>query len=142
MTKPRGVIIINKSIVFNVKLDKETWRNIQISLSATFEDLHLAIFEAYNFYDEHLYAFFMDNKIWSDENAYWSPYAEDTPYANEIKLSSFNFTKGKKFKYLFDFGDGWKFQIKVVEFLNEDTAKPIIVNTKGEAPPQYPIYEE
>lgn len=133
---------MDNSIVFKVQLDKGLWRSIQISLSATLEQLHLAILEAYNFDDDHLYGFFMNNKLSDYENVYWSPFCEEPPYADSVDLSCFRFQKGDKFKYLFDFGDEWIFQIRVVKLLEEETPKPIIFNIKGEAPPQYPNFED
>ncbi len=76
------------------------------------------------------------------ENAYWSPLCEEPPYADSVDLSYFEFQKGDKFKYVFDFGDEWIFQIRVVKLLEEETLEPIIFNIKGEAPPQYPKFED
>lgn len=47
--------------------------------------LHLAIQKAFNFDDDHLYSFFMDNKKWSYER-YVSPLDEDGPYSDEVTI--------------------------------------------------------
>ena len=51
-------------------------------------------------------------------------------------------TAGRKFKYVFDFGDDWTFQCRVLRELDEITAEPVIIRKKGEAPPQYPEWDE
>ena len=55
-----------KSYVFRVSQGK-TWRKIQISKESTLEDLHLAIQDVFEFDNDHLYSFFMDNKRWSED---------------------------------------------------------------------------
>ena len=61
---------------------------------------------------------------------------------NQIKLSQLRLSKGQAFKFLFDYGDEWRFQCKVLRVLDEDTPESIIVRAVGEAPEQYPCYDE
>jgi hypothetical protein len=91
---------------------------------------------------DHLYSFFMDNHWWSDDDSYNSPYDKEPPYADRIKLVKLNLQKGQAFKFLFDYGDEWRFQCKVLQVLDEETSGALIVRAKGEAPPQYPVYDE
>ena len=84
----------------------------------------------------------MDNKWWSQINTYNSPYSEELPYADQIKLSQLKLSKGQAFKFLFDYGDEWRFQCKVLRVLDEDTPEPLIIRAVGEAPEQYPCYDE
>ena len=51
-------------------------------------------------------------------------------------------TIGQKFKYVFDFGDEWVFQCKVLKVLDEETGETAVVRSKGEAPAQYDGYGE
>ena len=50
--------------------------------------------------------------------------------------------KGQKFKYVFDFGDEWEFQCKVLRELEEDAKTPLVIRSVGESPEQYPEWEE
>ena len=45
---------------------------------------------------------------------------------------------GTKFKYVFDFGEEWSFQCKVLRVLEEPCGKPAVIRSIGEAPEQYP----
>ena len=61
----------DKSYVFKVSFVEGVWRKIQIPSEFSLDVLHLAIIKSYNFEDDHLYAFFMDNVLWSLEKVYW-----------------------------------------------------------------------
>ena len=50
--------------------------------------------------------------------------------------------KGQKFKYLFDFGDEWLFQCKVLRVLEEETTGAEVIRSVGDSPQQYPMYDE
>ena len=63
------------------------------------------------------------------------------PTTSEISLREAGLSKGKKFKYLFDFGENWLFQCRVLKEL-DFRPKPRVVRVKGEAPEQYPNYED
>ena len=62
------------SYVFKVSFVHGVWRKIQVPSEYSLDILHLAILESYNFEDDHLYAFFMDNILWSGERVCWSPF--------------------------------------------------------------------
>lgn len=130
------------SYVISVSLGTGCYRHIRLSSKKTLHDLADAILQAFDFDFDHLYSFFMDNKLWSMEDAYHSPYAEESPFADEMKLVRLHLVKGQQFKFLFDYGDEWCFQCKVLQVLEEDTPEALIVRTKGKAPQQYPDYDE
>lgn len=130
------------SYVISVSLGTGCYRHIQISGKKTLDYFAGCILDAFNFDFDHLYSFFMDNKWWSQINAYNSPYSEELPYADQIKLSQLKLSKGQAFKFLFDYGDEWRFQCKVLRVLDEDTPEPLIIRAVGEAPEQYPCYDE
>lgn len=124
--------------LFKVSLNQSCWRTLQFSDSHTLLDVHQLIQEAFEFEDDHLYAFFMDGKKFSRKNFYNSPLDFEGPYANEVKLGDLQLREGKRFLYLFDFGDEWEFYIDVLKILEgKRNAKARIVDRRGEAPAQY-----
>lgn len=126
------------SYVISVSAGTGCYRHIQISKSATLYKLHEAILEAFEFIDDHAHAFFMDNKTWSQDDAYYSMKMDGHERLTKgRKLEKLKLTKGKQFKYVFDFGEEWRFQCKVLRELEEDTKLPIIVREVGEPPEQY-----
>lgn len=123
--------------LFKVKLSSSCWRKLQCSSNHTLLDLHNLIQEAFNFDDDHLYAFYMDGKRFG-KSYYNSPMDFRGPYVDEINLGGLNLDEGQSFLYLFDFGDEWTFDVQVVAIIEgEDFSKPQIVEGFGEAPEQY-----
>lgn len=49
------------------------WRKIELAEEATLADLHASIQDAYQFYDDHLYSFFMSGKAWDSKTEYTLP---------------------------------------------------------------------
>lgn len=108
----------------------------------TLDQLHLAIQEAFEFDNDHLYSFFMDNKRFSYDR-YNSPHDEEGPFADEVVFGELGLYPGKTFLYLFDYGDEWEFKVEVEE-INSNKPLPIfpnIVGKRGEAPAQYPDWD-
>lgn len=64
-----------KSYVFHVTLRGagQTWRRIEIQAEQTLEDLHNAIQNAFEWDNDHLYSFFMNNKAWDSTSEYTLP---------------------------------------------------------------------
>jgi len=132
-----------KSYIISASLQPGCYRHIQISAKATLFDLHRAIIDAFTFDDDHAHAFFMDNRAWSGEDCYYADFIEDEDrFTIDFTLEQAGVTVGKQFKYVFDFGDDWRFQLKALKALDEETGEPVIVRTAGDAPIQYPSWDE
>ena len=131
------------SYVISVSLGTGCYRHIQISMNATLYKLHKAIINAFGFVDDHAHAFFMDNHYWSGNAAFLSMKMNgDERLTKSYKLEKLNLSKGDQFKYLFDFGDEWRFQCKVLRELEEQIDIPRIIRSVGESPEQYPEWED
>ena len=123
-----------------VSLTNKIYRTIRIAGTDTFEDLHEAIQDAFDFDNDHLYAFFMDGKRWSrNGESYWSPMNDEGILADEIEIGTAGLTEGKKFLYLFDFGDEWQFNVQVLTIKTEEKEPDnwSIIESVGENPSQY-----
>lgn len=132
-----------KSYIISVSYGTGCYRHIKISGKATLDELSEAILDAFDFDNDHLHAFFMSNRAWDDSSCYSSRYAEDDcPDTDNCRLQFIGLEVGKKFLYIFDFGESWEFQCKVLKVLDEDTEIPELIRTKGDAPEQYPDYDD
>lgn len=132
-----------ESYVISISLGTGCYRHIQISANATLFRLHQAILRAFAFDDDHEHAFFMDNRVWSPADAYFSCKIEPGDHlTKKYTLKKLQLEKGQKFMYLFDLGDEWTFQCKVLRELDEKTDIPGVIRSVGEAPEQYPDWEE
>ncbi len=131
------------SYVISVSAGTGCYRHIQISKTATLHRLHKAIIAAFDFEDDHEHAFFMDNKYWSRYAAFFSSkMCGDERLSKRYTLEGLNLSKGDQFKYVFDFGNEWRFQCKVLRELEEQTDIPGVIRRVGESPEQYPEFDE
>lgn len=132
-----------ESYVISVSLGTGCYRHIQISANATLYKLHQAILKAFEFEDDHEHSFFIDNHVWSSADAHFSSKAEAADrLTKKYTLKKLQLAKGQKFKYVFDFGDEWEFQCKILRELEEKTNIPRVIRSVGESPEQYPEWEE
>jgi len=127
---------MNKSLILSVSVGPGYYRHIQISEGETLFKLSSTILHSVGFYDDHLHSFFMSNRAWDQDSEYACPggdLEEDgvCGSSDKVKLSSFRLSKGDKFLYIFDYGDDWRFQIKVLRVINEPIATPIILKSVG-----------
>ena len=131
---------------------KRIWRKIAIREDQTLDDLHEAIFSAFDRYDEHLYSFYTPlqktssiRKIYESPE-YTVPMAIDKYRSRNAKNTTLKELKLKPkqvFYYIFDFGDSWWHEITVDSIRPADKKRyPALVDIKGESPPQYPDYDE
>jgi len=128
---------MEKSLVLSVTVGTGCYRHIQISEGATLLKLSSAILNAFDFVDDHLHSFFMNNRAW-DQDAEYACRGGDLDEdgvrgsSDKVKLSKFRLGKGDKFLYLFDYGDEWRFQIKVLRVIEEATKTPFVIKSVGE----------
>ncbi len=136
------------------------YRIIEAAADCTFEDLHDAIFEAFDRYDPHLYSFFITRA-----DAKSMPVIMDAPVithpanvegekefgsaveaADETTIADAGLEEKDVFHYWFDFGDDWWHRIrveKITEAASKSKAGHLeIVKAVGESPPQYPDFDD
>ena len=134
--------------------NKVIMRRIAIRGDQTLDDLHCAIFDAFDFEDEHMYEFQFGKRFHDPEGpryvlpvALADPSGEANPPAGDLTktvLDSLGLEVGRTFGYWFDFGDDWLHQIDVVA-IEEDVPRgeyPKVVARKGQSPPQYVNWDE
>lgn len=132
-----------ESYVIKVSLGRSCYRYIQIGKQKTLGALSEAILSAFEFDDDHCHAFFMDDRYWSDLGAYYSDdMDEGCRISYKMPLGRLGLEKGDKFKYLFDFGDEWRFQCRVMQELEEKTKYFRVIKAVGDPPAQYPGWDD
>ncbi len=124
------------------------WRVIGIRGNQTLDQLHRAIFKAFNRWEEHLYTFFMSKDRRDASEEYASPFSfEDAEVDVDLpqdaalaRLDSLGLKTGSTFEYVFDYGDDWEHRLEVVHVSDEKPTGryPQIVERRGDSPPQYP----
>ena len=136
------------------KKNPEVSRIIQIRGDQTLEDLHRALFDAFDRWDEHMYEFqFGKGPMDPQAPRYVLPDAfevetgEKNPAAGRVDqttIESLGLEVGRAFGYWFDFGDDWWHQINVeaIEDKVPSGKFPRVTKRVGKSPPQYPEEDE
>src|SRR5829696_7304211 len=143
--------------LFKVALQgaKKIWRRIAVRSDQSLDDLHRAIFDAFDRDDEHLYSFYFPapgtkgRKALQTAVEYTHPVnaEEGDPFgdrplhnAGETPLGTLGLIPKQTFLYLFDFGDDWWHELTVEQTDGpvEKGRYPRVVERHGESPPQYP----
>ena len=125
-------------------------RTIEIRGSQTLERLHLAIFEAFDRWDEHMYEFhFGRGPRDYSRGRYGPPHppglfavldrGRPVSDAAKAKIDSLGLEVGQSFGYLFDFGDDWyhRVQVAAIGKAEPSVKYPRVTDRTGDSPPQY-----
>lgn len=118
----------------------DVWRRIEIRGDQTLDDLHLALQSAFDWDNDHMYAFFLSGQAWDQKTEYkGDPLGEGN--ASITPIFSLKLRARKKFLYSFDFGDNLQHRITVEAVVKNgiapDTDYPRIIAARGDAPRQY-----
>lgn len=137
-----------KTIKFKITLTcwkKElVWRVVEIPENKNLHNLHLSIQKAFNFYNDHLYSFFLSNTRFDRLSEYTSPIdieESKAPSANKAFLKDLGLKLKQKILYIYDFGDNLDFEMEIVGFGETDKNHkyPQLIGAFGAAPEQYAI---
>jgi hypothetical protein len=107
--------------------------------------LHDAIQQAFGWYDDHLYSFWLDGSYFgSDEVELTTPDTPDEGVATaDVPLAELNLHPGQRIGYVFDFGDDWRVRLTVREHVAaEPVDHPRVLELGGTPPPQYAPLDE
>jgi hypothetical protein len=124
--------------------NKVVSRTIEIRGDQTLEQLHQAIFGAFDRFDEHLYEFQFGQRPFDPKGPNYGipdPHERKKGYgdARTTTLDALNLKPDRVFGYLFDFGDEWFHQIQVerIEQAIPTVTYPRVIKRVGKSPPQY-----
>ena len=117
---------------------------IEIRGDQTLEQLHHAIFEAYDRWDEHLYEFQFGKRPFDPDGPNYGipdPRRGKKGHgdARTTTLDDLDLKPDRVFGYWFDFGDDWFHQVQVerIEQAIPTVTYPRVIKRVGKSPPQY-----
>ena len=117
---------------------------LEIPIDHSLDELHQAILSAVGFDNDHMYEFCIASSFRSRNAQRIS--CDDDKVTQETIDTILSNIKGKKFYYMFDYGDSWLFQInksRKKRFSEKpDTFYPKVVLESGIKPEQYPVWDE
>jgi hypothetical protein len=121
-------------------------RTIALSDNLTLEVLHELLRTGFGWTDPHLYSFWLSGRFWDGhETEYTAPFEVEETGAKSARtpIGDLGLEEGQTIAYLFDYGDEWRVEIVVTEIRPAgEEPYPQILQSEGEAPPQYAPYED
>lgn len=136
-----------------VKRNKVIARTIQIREDQTLQELHRAIFNAFDREEEHMYEFQIGGKgpmdpkarryVLSVSNHDLEPDDRPAGDVEHTTIGSLGLKVNDAFGYWFDFGDDWWHQINVISIETAGRGRfPKVIKRIGKSPPQYVDWDE
>ena len=141
----------------NYLLRNPVWRVFELHGCETLEEFAEAIIDSMGWANDHLHGFFVPEsrgkmKYYAyTENGIYAPGMEDNPFptfkSDQVRIPNINYEKYPKLGFVFDFGDGHRFDIVWKETREDskghnDEDMPRLVDQRGVGPEQYPDVEE
>jgi len=113
------------------------WRRLLVRSNITLLDLHNTIQAAFGWFDCHLHQFIIGEIYYGLPDPF---YDDDLDMHDErgVRLNQITEQEGFKFRYEYDFGDGWVHQVLVEKILSPqpDLEYPVCVKGRGACPPE------
>ena len=112
--------------------DRKISREILVPEDITFAYLHMNIQKAMGWENKHLYVFIVgETLIESDDHV--NPSQESNRIPTFTKISEL-VDVGDTFQYIYDMGDEWRHEIKVLDLIDVSDCEPIILKRTGKCP--------
>lgn len=133
----------DNSVVYQLKIElaysKPTiWRRVLVDPKGTLTDLHYVIQDVMNWYNDHLWAFTVEEIEYSD----WEQFSDlddlDADDSNEITIAEALPKVKSKIQYIYDYGDMWEHVITLEKILprTPDMNIPVCIKAMMAAPPE------
>lgn len=136
--------------IFDVRFE-DCLRKIQIGGDKTLYHFAEAIIKAFDFDFDHCFGFYDNFRYPGSEKSYElfvdigeEPVTPSAKGVKKTKVSQAFQNPGEKMVFLFDYGDEWHFSVELKEIKDagKGSSKPVILESIGKAPEQYPPCEE
>jgi hypothetical protein len=107
--------------------------------------VHDAIQQAFGWYDDHLYSFWLDGSFFGSHDVeLTTPDAPDEGVATaDVPLAELDLRVGRRIGYVFDFGDDWRVRLTVRQRVTAEPGDhPRVLELRGTPPPQYAALDD
>ncbi len=134
--------VVNGVYRLKVSLGR-VYRMIDIDSKESLDTLAVGILEQFDFDCDHLYEFNFTDHFGKEIRVSHSALSDAELWTDKYYLKNLPLKERESFKFIFDFGDSWEFDI-LIETIDESRKIDDIelIKSYGEAPEQYPDYDE
>lgn len=98
--------------------------------------LHDAIQEAFGWWDDHLYSFWLDGRFWGEQEVTSPVVPDEAERTADVPITELDLRVGQRIAYVFDFGDEWRVRLTVRDRVTATGEHPRVLELRG-TPPQY-----
>lgn len=128
--------------VFKVSLGR-VWRRIAVPSECTLDDLVGVILHSVEFDSDHLYEFNFRDRFGAEVGVR-HPYCDEDALTSEVRVGALPLEPGDSMRLTYDLGDCWQFVVKLerIDPPDRKVKRPRVLESHGEAPEQYPGYDE
>jgi len=111
------------------------WRRLLVRSDSTIADLHYTLQIAVGWSDAHLNQFHIHGQ---DYGVYHDGGVSFSTNPNQVRLCDFQFRINERFRYDYDFGDGWQHEVRVEArlALDDKLIYPRCIGGQRRAPPE------
>jgi len=123
-------------------VEEDVFRDIEIEETASLEDFHNAIVQAFGFDGSEMAAFYLSNEQWDQgkEFVLFPTDEEEVAFMADVALNEVVSEKHDRLIYIYDFLNFWKFLIELMDVTEPDhqVLYPHLVQSLGNVPEQAP----
>ena len=130
---------MSKDEILQIKITLEEitpkiWRRFQVSNKLTFHQLHNVIQAVMGWTNSHLYSFIVDDKEYQDDTH--DVLEKGLLSSRKQKINTLS--AKQKFRYMYDFGDGWEHLLVIEKILSKhgSVAYPCCLEGERNCPPE------
>jgi hypothetical protein len=106
-------------------IEPPIWRRLVVPMGFHLGHLHLVVQAAFNWWNYHLHEFRIGGLSYGAHEQVGEPESDDDRRffdEAEVRLRDFDHWSGRRFLYLYDFGDGWRHTVELEKPLVLDPA--------------------
>jgi Plasmid pRiA4b ORF-3-like protein len=114
------------------------WRRVRVTSDMTLRMLHQVIQEAMGWEDAHLHEFEVGKRRYGEPSDDLWPGMERTFSENGVRLGALVDQGVTRFRYVYDFGDGWEHEVVVEKVgpVDPEQQYPSLITGKRACPPE------
>lgn len=116
------------------------WRRLALPDDCSLDLMADVILAAFEFTDtDHLHEFrYRDER--GRQRSYLHPFSDEGPWSSEVCLGETGLPVGGVMEFRFDFGDNWRFPVRLerIDPPDKKLKRPKVIESEGKPPRQYP----
>ena len=148
-TNDNTIVTIKAVMSYDGTIRGKPYRTIALEGSSSLHELATAVVESFGFELDHCFGYYDNIRYPFKSHIGYEEFADlgeesEFPGVAESTVAEAFPQKSYRLLLLFDYGDDWRFILRctAIEPAAEGVTYPELIDSAGEAPEQYPIYDD